>query len=338
MNDSEGAAMTYNIISVRQCPEYLNRAVEYFSSKWSVGESVYRDCIFHSLTTDSPLPRWYLLLHGNGEIVGSFGLIANDFNSRQDLWPWIAALYVEESERGQSLGGKMLAHGVLESKRLGFSKLYLTTDHIGYYEKYGFTYVGQCYSHSGEPGRLYEIETDDKDKTGFLNDTRAELYSRAIEPISELTRDLATTYIIREWQTAQTMIRGEIIDCSTIDGFILTDEKRESVLGLATYIFRGDACEIVTMNSERQRTGLGTALIEKVKAAAVAHGCKTLRLMTSNDNLNAFGFYQKRGFELVGVNIGAIDRERETNTPEIPLIGQNGIPFRHEMDLSMHLE
>jgi len=313
-----------SIISVREHPKYLDRAVDYISSKWNVGYSVYRDCISHSLTTDSPLPRWYLLVTDSDSIVGCYGLIVNDFNSRQDLWPWFAALYVEESERGQSLGGMMLAHSVAESKRLGYGKLYLTTDHIGYYEKYGFLCIGQCYGHGNEPGRLYEIDT-----------SRG---SCAIEPITTSTRELATAYIIKEWQSARMAIRGEIIDCSVIDGFIVLDETRENVIGLATYIFRDDSCEIVSINSENPRTGLGTALVEKVKAAANTHGCKTLRLLTSNDNLNAIGFYQKRGFELVGVNLGAIDRERQTNKPEIPLIGQNGIPLRHEIDFSMALE
>ena len=152
--------MNYTIISVRDCPEYLDRAVQYFSSNWGVPYEVYHDCISHSITTESPLPRWYLLTNENDKIVGCFGLIVNDFNSRQDLWPWLAALYVDESERGQSLGGMMLAHGIAESGRLGFKKLYLATDHIGYYEKYGFTYSGQCFGLDGEPGRLYEADTD----------------------------------------------------------------------------------------------------------------------------------------------------------------------------------
>ena len=149
--------MNYSVISVRENPEYLDRAVDYLSSKWNVAYDVYNDCISHSITTDSPLPRWYLLLNESNRIVGCYGLITNDFNSRQDLWPWLAALYVEESERGHSLGRKMLEHGITETCRLGFDKLYLATDHIGYYEKYGFSYAGQCYGHDGEPGRLYEI-------------------------------------------------------------------------------------------------------------------------------------------------------------------------------------
>jgi ferredoxin len=57
-----------------------------------------------------------------------------------------------------------------------------------------------------------------------------------------------------------------------------------------------------------------------------------------NDNINAIGFYQKRGFDMVGLNLGAIDRERASFKPEIPYIGQNGIPLRHEIVRPLLLE
>ncbi len=158
-----------------------------------------------------------------------------------------------------------------------------------------------------------------------------------IEAITSDTRALATAYIISEWQSLQMVIRGEMIDCSNIDGFIVLDDAGQIVIGLATYIFRNDACEIVSLNSERSHTGLGTALVQKIKDTAAAKGCKTLRLLTSNDNLNAIGVYQKRGFDWVGINIGAIDRARETVKPEIPLIGENGISLHHEIEFAMKL-
>ena len=45
--------MTYSIISVRDCPQYLDRAVDYFASKWSVAHAVYQDSISHSVTSYS---------------------------------------------------------------------------------------------------------------------------------------------------------------------------------------------------------------------------------------------------------------------------------------------
>ena len=81
-----------NIIAVREQLNYLERAVDYFSSKWDVDRNIYQDCIANSLTTDSPLPRWYLMMKDD-KIIGSYGLIVNDFISRQDLWPWLCAVY-----------------------------------------------------------------------------------------------------------------------------------------------------------------------------------------------------------------------------------------------------
>ena len=90
------------------------------------------------------------------EIIGSYGLIVNDFNSRGDLWPWLAALYVNESERGAALGARLLVHGVNEAGKLGFKSVYLITDHVGYYEKYGWHYIADGYGLDGEASRIYK--------------------------------------------------------------------------------------------------------------------------------------------------------------------------------------
>lgn len=150
--------MNIQIISVREYPEYLEQAVDYFSSKWGVAKNIYQDCISNSLTTESPLPRWYLMMKDE-TIIGSYGLIVNDFISRQDLWPWLCAVYIEESERGKTLGSLLLAHGQRESAKLGFPMVYLNTDHVGFYEKYGWRYIGGAYGVSGEETRVYEIES-----------------------------------------------------------------------------------------------------------------------------------------------------------------------------------
>ena len=148
---------TPNIISIRDNPAYLDRAVDYFSSKWGVARSVYQDCISNSLTTKSALPRWYLMLK-NDEIIGSYGLIVNDFTSRQDLWPWLCAVYIEEKERGKALVERLLDHGRREASTLGFSTVYLSTDHVGLYEKYDWRYIGQGYGISGDDHRIYEAD------------------------------------------------------------------------------------------------------------------------------------------------------------------------------------
>ncbi len=145
------------IICVSSHPEFIDQAIAYFQEKWGSKESnrVYEDCILHSLTTNSPLPKWYLLLKEN-QIIGCAGLITNDFISRMDLYPWLCALYIEEHERHHAYGALLIEKIKNDAKKYGFDNLYLCTDHIGYYEKYGFHYIGEGYHPWGESSRIYE--------------------------------------------------------------------------------------------------------------------------------------------------------------------------------------
>ena len=146
-----------NIISIRENPNYLERGIDYFTAKWGIDRRIYADCISNSITTESPLPRWYLMLKGS-EIIGSYGLVTNDFISRQDLYPWLCALYIEENERGKKLGGTLLNHGRKEAANLGYKKLYLSTDHDGYYEKYSWRHIATGFHPWGAESRIYESE------------------------------------------------------------------------------------------------------------------------------------------------------------------------------------
>jgi GNAT superfamily N-acetyltransferase len=110
----------------------------------------------------------------------------------------------------------------------------------------------------------------------------------------------------------------------------------EDRVGLITYRFGADDCEIVTFNSLIEGQGIGTALIDAVKAVAVEENCTRMWLITTNDNMQALRYYQKRGFRLVAVYPSALDESRKIK-PEIPLFGKDGIPLRDEIELEMSL-
>ncbi len=146
------------ILSVREHTDCFDKAVDYFSSKWGIDRKIYEDSIAHSLTTKSPTPRWYLLLKGNN-IIGGYGLIENDFMVRKDLTPWLCALYVEEDERCKGFGRMLLEHGRAQAYELGFKKLFLCTEHVGFYERYGWHFFGMQASEFGGYTRVYEVES-----------------------------------------------------------------------------------------------------------------------------------------------------------------------------------
>lgn len=146
--------MNYKIISIRDNKEYLSIAIDFFTAKWGIDRRIYDDCLSNSITTSSPLPRWHLLINQD-KVIGGYGLITNDFISRQDLYPWLCALYIEDDYRGNNLGATLLDHARGEAFRLGYFKIYLSTDHIGYYEKYGWKYIGNGYHPWGDESRIY---------------------------------------------------------------------------------------------------------------------------------------------------------------------------------------
>lgn len=148
------------IRSVREQPGVTDAAIAYIQSKWATeaSKAVYEDCIRHCADAQAPLPQWYLLYDGD-RTIGCAGLIANDFISRMDLYPWVCSLYVELAYRGHGYGALLLEKALDDARASGFPRLYLCTDHVGYYERYGFEFLGMGHHPWGESSRIYWKDT-----------------------------------------------------------------------------------------------------------------------------------------------------------------------------------
>lgn len=129
----------YQIISLRERPEYKYTAAKWFHSKWGVPEQAYLECMESYLSHQTEY-GWYLCLDSE-KIVGGLGVIANDFHNRKDLTPNICAVYTEEVYRCQGIAGKLLNAAVEDCRVKGISPVYLVTDHIGFYERYGWEFL-----------------------------------------------------------------------------------------------------------------------------------------------------------------------------------------------------
>ena len=120
---------------------------------------------------------------------------------------------------------------------------------------------------------------------------------------------------------------------------LLAETDDGAFAGLLTYVPdpADGSCEILTLHTVHQWQGTGTALISAVEGVAAEQGIRRLWLITTNDNVDALRFYQRRGFRIAEIRVGGVDECRATLKPEIPEIGDYGIPIRDEIILEKHI-
>lgn len=141
-------------------------------------------------------------------------------------------------------------------------------------------------------------------------------------------------FLHEHWGTTRMVARGRLYDVSTMPGFVALVDGEP--VGLLTYEIRDGDCEVTSLTSGYEGVGVGSALIEAVRETAVKRQCWRLWLITTNDNMNAIRFYQKRGFVIAAVYPDALKESRRLK-PEIPLTGQDDIPLRDEIELEIQL-
>ena len=141
-------------ITLREKPELMNTAADWFHSKWRVPTEAYLECMEAYLNHETEL-GWFLCLDGE-QIVGGLGVIENDFHDRKDLTPNVCAVYTEESHRCKGIAGNLLNMAVEDLRAKGISPAYLITDHTGFYERYGWEFLCMVQG-DGEPDmtRMY---------------------------------------------------------------------------------------------------------------------------------------------------------------------------------------
>jgi GNAT superfamily N-acetyltransferase len=152
---------------------------------------------------------------------------------------------------------------------------------------------------------------------------------------TEADAEAVCGFIRKQWGDDVIIVHGVTYHPDKLQGFVAEVRTREWV-GLATYNIENSGCELVTLDSIVEGEGIGTALVKAVAEAGSVRGCTRLWCVTTNDNLPALEFYQKRGFRIVAVYPGAVERARVLK-PSIPLYGIESIPIRDEIELEIQL-
>jgi len=147
--------------------------------------------------------------------------------------------------------------------------------------------------------------------------------------IKKEDKTIIDAFVAESWGSCIVISRGRIHNVPELPGFIC--KKNSEVIGLITFAIHEKDCEIVTLVSTVENSGLATQLINKVVEVAEQVGCDRIWLITTNDNTHAIRFYQKRGFEWIGFHRDAVKKSRKLK-PEIPEFGEHGIPIKHEIE------
>ena len=150
----EEKPLQYEIINLRDHPEYKQKAAEWFHAKWGIPLKAYLDSMDQCVKNVDMVPQWYLAW--TDRIIGGMGVIENDFHNRKDLTPNVCAVYVEEDCRCQGIAGRLLDHVCRDMADKGITTLYLLTDHTSFYERYGWEFFCMVQGDGEpEPSRMY---------------------------------------------------------------------------------------------------------------------------------------------------------------------------------------
>lgn len=143
----------YRYMKLTEEPNLKDEAASWFHHKWGVPKEAYLECMEAYLNSETEY-GWYLCLDGE-KIIAGMGVIENDFHERKDT-PNVCAVYTDEYYRCKGIAGKLLNMVVTDMKEKGVSPIYLVTDHVGFYERYGWEFLCMVQG-EGEPDmtRMY---------------------------------------------------------------------------------------------------------------------------------------------------------------------------------------
>lgn len=150
-----------------------------------------------------------------------------------------------------------------------------------------------------------------------------------VQNITAEMREEIGQFMQENWGSTVMVSRGHIHQLDRLPGFLAVENNE--IIGIITYYIIDKNCEIVSLDSFKEKRGIGTQLVKCVIDAAKKQFCEKIWLITTNDNVNAMRFYQKRGFTMTNLYIDAVKEARKLKR-EIPIIGYEGIPILHEIE------
>ncbi len=151
---------------------------------------------------------------------------------------------------------------------------------------------------------------------------------------NDINKQVLIDLYIDNWGDDEMVVSSGTYQLSDLPGFVAYDEAE--IIRVITYIIRNDQIEIISLDSFRENVGIGSQLLKKLEEISEEKDITNISVITTNDNLNALKFYQKRGYNIRKVIPNAVEKARKQK-PSIPQFAENGIPIRDEIVLEKYL-
>jgi GNAT superfamily N-acetyltransferase len=139
----------------------------------------------------------------------------------------------------------------------------------------------------------------------------------------------------RQWGGQEMVTRGVLYRLGDLDAIIA--RRGDMPIGAMTYRFQDYQFEVMSLDAVEPGRGIGSMLLAELEAIAHRVGISRIWLITTNDNVDALRFYQRRGFRLAHLHKGAVDQARILK-PSISEVGNYGIPIHDELELEKLLQ
>lgn len=145
----------YQIVPLSQALQHVETVTDWLTNAFGAENSrAFFASILRASLSEADFPLTWVALDGE-RVAGTVGLWRCDLISRQDLFPWLAALYVDEGYRGEGLSGQLQQTVIAECRLRGYPTLYLYAECADYYERFGWRYRGEALDYPDKTVRLY---------------------------------------------------------------------------------------------------------------------------------------------------------------------------------------
>lgn len=154
--------------------------------------------------------------------------------------------------------------------------------------------------------------------------------------LEKIRKDYDISHLFQQhWGSLEMVTSKGVYPIDQLKGIAAVEEGE--IKGFLTYTVESDHIEIISLDSFDEKKGIGTELLRVLENHTKTLRLSIVQLITTNENIHALRFYQKRGYRIINIVRDGVIEARKRK-PSIPLIGQNGIPVFDELVLTKVLD